>query len=282
MADEEALDGHLIPGLSPRGVPRMLKGSVLPFSYNNLEEFKALWRKYQGQIAAVIMEPVRNTEPDNNFLEEIRKVTQEQSVVLIFDEITSGWRLICGGAHLIYGVNPDVAVFAKGMSNGYPMSAIIGKKEIMQAAQETFISSTYWTERIGPTAAIATIRKMQKENVSEHLNMIGEYIQKGWKDCAEKSDLPIEIHGIAPLSHFSVKADNPLVLKTLFTQLMLEKGYLATNAFYASFVHSKKIVDGYLERAGEAMAFVAKTIKNKDSEKHLKGPVCQTGFRRLN
>jgi glutamate-1-semialdehyde aminotransferase len=173
-------------------------------------------------------------------------------------------------------------VFAKGMSNGYPMAAIIGRSEVMQAAQCTFISSTYWTEKIGPVAALATIKKLKKKNVSRHLVNIGKEIQGGWKKLSEKHNLRITVSGVYPLSHFSFDYDNSLVLKTLFTQLMLERGFLATTAFYASYAHKKTHVMRYLDATDQAFEFISKTINKGSSEKYVRGPVCHAGFKRLN
>lgn len=282
LADDKALDGHLLPGLEPKGVPRSLKGTMIPFNYNDTDTFLALIKKHKSNIAAVVMEPIRNHYPEKGFLETIRQTTEDLGIVLVFDEVTAGWRLNLGGAHLCFSVNPDIAVFAKGMSNGYPMAAIIGRSEVMQAAQCTFISSTYWTERIGPVAALATIKKLKKKNVSKHLVNIGKEIQEGWKKLSEKHNLRITVSGIYPLSHFSFDYDNSLVLKTLFTQLMLERGFLATTAFYASYAHKKTHVMRYLDATDQAFEFISKTIKKGSSEKYVRGPVCHAGFKRLN
>ena len=181
LAENSNLDGHLLPGLSPTGVPRELQGTVLPFQYNRADELEQLARQHRNDLAAIIMEPVRNHSPEPGFLEQVRAIASRERAVLIFDEITSGWRLNTGGAHLTFGVNPDVAVFAKGMSNGYPMGAIVGIRSVMEAAQTSFISSTYWTERVGPVAAIATIREHKAKDVASHLCAIGSQIQRGWK-----------------------------------------------------------------------------------------------------
>src|SRR3989338_8361647 len=169
LADDKSLDGHLLPGLLPKGVPRALKGTVIPFNYNNTEKFLKLLKMHKENIAAVVMEPIRNYEPQKGFLDTIRKETEKSGIVLVFDEITSGFRLTEGGAHLKFGIHPDIAVFGKAMSNGYPMAAIIGTKEAMEVAQDTFISSTYWTERIGPVAALATIKKIKRNKISSYL-----------------------------------------------------------------------------------------------------------------
>jgi glutamate-1-semialdehyde aminotransferase len=281
LSEDKALDGHLLPGLKPKGVPRFLKGTAIPFKYNDVSEFVSLADRYKSDIAAVIVEPIRNYYPEKGFFETIREMTTKLKAVLIIDEVSSGWRLNVGGAHLKLGVEPDIAVFAKGMSNGYPMAAVIGRAKTMDAAQETFISSTYWTERIGPAAALATINKLEEQNVPEHFANVGKQIQEGWKRLADKLGVPIEVTGIYPLGHFSFKYENPMVLKTLFTQMMLEKGFLATTAFYASYAHKQEHIDKYLSAADESFGFISEAVEKGNPEKHLKGPVCHTGFRRL-
>ena len=282
LADDKALDGHLLPRLEPKGVPRSLKGTMIPFNYNDTDTFLALIKKHKSNIAAVVMEPIRNHYPEKGFLETIRQTTEDLGIVLVFDEVTAGWRLNLGGAHLCFSVNPDIAVFAKGMSNGYPMAAIIGISEVMQASQSTFISSTYWTEKIGPVAALATIKKLKEYNVSKHLSNIGKEIQEGWKKLSQKYSLRITVSGIYPLSHFSFDYDNSLVLKTLFTELMLERGFLATTAFYSSYAHKNTHVIRYLDATDQAFEFISKTIQKGNSEKHVRGHVCHAGFKRLN
>jgi len=281
LADNAALDGHLLDGLNPNGVPRGLKGTSFPFRYNDKEAFLSLIAKHKGNIAAVVMEPMRNNEPAKDFLNLIRETTQKEKIVLVFDEITAGWRLNNGGAHLKFGVHPDIAVFGKGMSNGYPMAAVIGQRNIMETAQETFISSTYWTERIGPAAAIATINKIRKHNVIGHLIATGEKIQEAWRLLAREYSLDIEVSGMPSLCHFSFKGPDSLALKTLFTQMMLEKGFLATTAFYASYAHKPKMVEDYLKAVDEIFGYISKILKGSNIKKHLHGPVCHSGFKRL-
>ena len=162
LSQEQALDGHLLPGLEPLGVPRGLIATALPFRYNHLEDLNAIVAKHESELAAIVMEPIRDQAPPPGFLEGVRKTASAIGAVLIIDEVSAGFRLITGGAHLRFNLEPDMAVFAKAISNGYPMAAIIGRSAVMEAAQNTFISSTYWTERIGPVAALATIRKHQE------------------------------------------------------------------------------------------------------------------------
>lgn len=279
LANDSSLDGHLIKGLEPNGVPRGLKGTAIPFQYNDTQGFIKAFNKHKNELACIVMEPVRYQQPASQFLETVRALTKENDIPLIFDEITSAFRVTCGGIHLKHNVAPDIAVFAKGMSNGYPMGAIIGTKQVMQAAQTSFISSTYWTERIGPAAALATIHKVIKEQAIDHLSTSGQLIKNGWSSLAEKHGIDITVEGLNPLCHFSFNYDKPLALKTLFTQEMLKKGYLATTAYYATFAHSTQKVSGYLKAVDEVFGKMKAALN--DPESLLEGPVCHSGFQRL-
>lgn len=281
IASNKALDGHLLAGLAPLGVSRKLKGTAYPFKYNDTKSFLRLINKHKNKVGAVVLEAVRNYYPEKEFIRTLRKVTRDLNIPLIVDEVSSGFRLNIGGAHLLFNLKPDMAVFAKGISNGFPMAAIIGKKSVMGAAQDSFISSTYWTERIGPAAALAAIKKMKEKKVPLYLIRIGKKVQAGWKGSALRHGIKIEVSGIPPLGHFSFLYKNPLVLKTLFTQFMLKKGFLATTAFYASFAHKEVLIDKYLKAADEAFVFIAEAIASGAPEKRLKGPVCHSGFRRI-
>lgn len=281
LGTENALGDHLLQGLNPLGVPYGLKGTALPFRYNHLEELEKIVSNHGKEIAAIVMEPIRSDYPKDSFLDNVRAMANEISAVLIFDEISSGFRLNTGGAHLVLGIEPDMAVFSKAMGNGYPIAAIIGKNRIMEAAQSTFISSTYWTERIGPTAALATIRKYRSVNAARHLSHIGKQVQKGWDFLAKKNELDIDIYGIPPLGHFSFKYENALSMKALFVQLMLEKGFLASTLFYAMYAHQDFHVDQYLKAVDEAFAEISEADRSHNVDKKLKGKPASAGFKRL-
>ncbi len=281
ITNSGALRPHLLPGLHPAGVPMGLKKTAIPFEYNNIDKFRNLINKYRGRIAAVIMEPIRNYYPEKNFLETIRKVTKKEGIVLIFDEITAAWRLNIGGAHLKFKVYPDISVFAKAMSNGYPMAAIIGRKSVMEAAQDTFISSTYWTERVGPVAALASVEKIIRCNVPRHLTETGKAVQDGWRQAAERQKVGIDISGIYPLSRFAFRHKKPLAMKTLFTQHMKERGFLATTAFYATYAHRKNHLRSYLKAVDDVFSLMSKSGATKTPERYLKGGVCHSDFKRI-
>lgn len=283
LARKDGLKEHLLAGLLPAGVPKGLRGTILPFHYNKIEELEAIVRKEGKNLAAIVMEPIHNIEPTNDFLHKVRRIADETGAVLIFDEITVGWKLSYGGAHLAYGVDPDIAVFSKAMSNGYPMAAVIGRRAIMQAAQGSFISSTYWTERIGPVAALATLKKMKRMNVPKRLQQAGSQVRASWEQLAKKHGLRITLGGVVPISSFVFEygADSQ-ALKTLFVQEMLDRGFLATNMFFASCAHTDAHIKKYLRAVDKVFAAVADAVEAGDVRKRLRGPIAHTGFARFN
>ncbi len=281
LAQGNTLEGHLLPGLEPAGVPSGLTGTALPFRYNRIDELESIAALHRGEIAAIVMEPCRSRDPDPGFLERVREIADDTGAVMIFDEVTSGWRMNCGGIHLRYGVNPDIAVFAKAMSNGYPMAAIIGTVRVMESAQTSFISSTAWTERVGTVAALATIRKHRDRNVAARLTEVGTRVQGIWKSAAQRAGLPIHVSGIPPLSHIGFEHGNPQAMATLFTQLMLERGILAGKAFYACFAHQDQHLKTYQEAVEDIFPVLVDAAAAADVEQRLKGPVAHAGFYRL-
>jgi len=281
LSADGALDGHLLPGLPPNGVPRGLSGTMHPFRFSNREDFEKIVSENGTQLAAVIMEPARTAEPDQDFLKHVRAVTERLGAVLIFDEVTAGWRMNTGGIHMITRTRPDMAVFAKGMSNGYPMAAAIGRRAVMEAAQKSFISSTYWTEKIGPAAALATIRKHAKKKVPAHLIKIGRMIQAGWMEAAGECGLEIEVGGIPPLSGFRFPHKDAPALSTLFVQEMLARGFLAKTHFYVCYAHSEEKVRRYLKAVRDVFAILKQAADRGDAARRLRGPVQHSGFQRL-
>lgn len=280
LADSNGLDGHLLPGLSPNGVPRNLKGSVHPFEYNDFDTLESLVTS--KNIGVIKMEVFRNKEPENNFLEKVRKLATDKNIVLVFDECTSGFRKSFGGLHKIYGVEPDMAMFGKALGNGYAVTAVIGRKEMMKAAESTFISSTFWTERIGSAAGVATLKVMEREKSWENITKTGEMITKQWKDLAKEFDLSITTTGLAALTGFSFKSSNSLAYKTFITQEMLKAGYLAATAFYTSTSHTHEIVSGYLAALKPIFAIIKECEEGRDIMSLLEGPIAHNGFKRLN
>lgn len=277
----DQLSGHLLPGLEPRGVPAGLSGNALTFHYNNLDELDALIAQYGSELAAIVMEPTRQNDPEPGFLEGVRQRCDQLGAPLIFDEISIGWRLGLGGAHLKYRVDPDIAVFAKALGNGFPIGAIIGNRDTMQAAQSTFISSTFWTEGVGPAAAVACVRKMMMHDVPGHLRRIGEQAVEGWQELGRKHNLPVKTPGRPELALLSFEHPESAALLTLMTSRMLKRGYLAAGAFNASLAHEPRHVTAYLSALDEVFAELSDAIADGNVSKRIGGPVKHTGFARL-
>ena len=280
LGDDNHLAGHLLPGLDPRGVPQSLRGTVFPFNYNNYDELEALVANYS--IGVIKMEVMRNQGPQNNFLQRVRDLATRCGIVLIFDECTSGFRQTFGGIHKAYGVEPDMAMFGKALGNGYAVTATIGRREIMENAQSTFISSTFWTERIGSTAALKTLEVMERERSWEKITETGTDINSRWKKLGQKHGLEINTSGLPAICSFAFDSPNALAYKTLITQEMLAKGFLATNLVFASLAHTPDIVDGYFEALDPIFATIKQCEEGRDVMSLLKGPVCHSGFKRLN
>jgi glutamate-1-semialdehyde aminotransferase len=277
----ENLNQHLLPGLEPNGVPQELKNTVYPFEYNNYEMLLNITNN--NDIGVIKMEVVRNCYPEDNFLLKVRELATKKNIVLIFDECTSGFRETYGGIYKKFNVEPDLAMYGKTLGNGYAITAVVGKREIMEFAQKTFISSTFWTERIGPSAGLKTLDIMKKEKSWEVITKIGKQVQKKWREIANKHDLKIEINGIPALSTFSFNYSNAAEFKTFLTQEFLKKGFLGSTSFYASLVHTDKILNKYFEVLDEIFFEVSNCVLDKKTIKDLlKSPTAHSGFKRLN
>jgi len=282
LGQSDALRGHLLPGLEPLGVPRELRGTTAAFEFNDREAFRAVLDEHGDRLAAVIMEPCRYCDPESGFLECVRDGARRVGALLIFDEITIGWRLHIGGAHLKFGVEPDLAVFAKALGSGHPMAAVIGTRAAMDGAHGSFISSTYWTESVGPVAALATLRKMQTVDVPSHVTRIGMRVQKLWEQSGRQHELPVRIDGYPCLAHFRFEHKQEDALRTLYTQRMLARGFLAGTALYPTLAHTDEVVERYGEAIDDVFAEMAEVLTaGNNVATHLDGPVAHSTFKRL-
>ncbi len=280
LGSDDSLAGHLLPGLNPAGVPKALRGVVHPFNYNDIAALEGLLSG--GGIGVIKMEVVRNAEPHANFLQKVRELATRHGVVLIFDECTSGFRETFGGLYLKYGIEPDIVVFGKTLGNGYAINAVVGRREVMEAAQTTFISSTFWTERIGPAAALKTLDVMARERSWERITEIGRTIRGCWQQVADRHKLAIDHSGLPALATFSFPGANALAYKTLITQEMLALGFLAATGTYACLAHTPEVIERYAEAIDKVFALIAKCEDGLDVTSLLKGPVCHAGFKRIN
>jgi len=281
LDDDNNLSGHLLPGLSPKGVPLDLKGSVIPFNYNRVDELQTIIKSHD--IGVIKMEVSRNDEPKDDFLVKVRKIASENNIILIFDECTSGFRQSNGGLHKIYDVEPDMAIFGKALGNGYAITAVIGRNEIMDVAQSTFMSSTFWTERIGPSAALKTLEVMEKIKSWDLITNVGKGIGEQWKILGEKYHLPLKISGLPSMIGFVIQSKNWLKYKTYITQEMLKNNILASNVIYVCTEHRKQEIDHYFQVLESIFKVIADCESDdKQIDPLLDGPICQTGFKRLN
>lgn len=280
LGDGTNLAGHLLPGLEPKGVPMSLRDTIYPFTYNRFDELEALVNSHD--IGVIKMEVVRNQEPKDNFLHKVRQLATDRGIVLIFDECTSGFRQTFGGLHKLYGVEPDMAMFGKALGNGYAITATIGRREVMEAAQTTFISSTFWTERIGPTAGLKTLEVMERVRSWDQITQTGKNIAAGWQSLADKYQIPLRVFGLPALIKFAFESPNALAYKTLVTQEMLGKGYLAGNSVYVCTEHTPEIVKGFFDALDPVFALIQECEQGRDVMGLLKGPICHSEFRRLN
>jgi glutamate-1-semialdehyde 2,1-aminomutase len=281
LGEDDSLRGHLLPGLEPLGVPRQLRGTTHPFRYNDRDAFSEIIEEHGEDLAAVVMEPCRHNLPEEGFLEFIRDEAHRVGAMLIFDEISIGWRLTNGGAHLRLGVNPDMAIFAKALGNGHPIAAVIGTADAMDGANDTFISSTYWTEGVGPAAALATLEKIEAVNAVHAVQQIGERIQAVIREAATSAGLDIEIKGWPSLFHLAFNHEKPQALRTLYTQQMLRRGFLAGASLYPNLAHSDRAIIQFQSALQEVFPLLADAVDKGDIDDRLTGPVAHSGFQRL-
>ncbi|MBH11239.1 MAG: glutamate-1-semialdehyde aminotransferase [Candidatus Marinimicrobia bacterium] len=280
LSNDKTLDGHLLPGLEPNGVPRSLTGSVLTFNYNDFDGLNKLVE--ENDVGVIKMEVMRNEKPKDNFLTKVRDLATKKGIVLVFDEISSGFRQTYGGLHKEYKVNPDIAVFGKALGNGYAITAIIGRQEVMQSAQDSFISSTFWTERIGPAAALKTLEVMGEIKSWEIITNQGLELQKLLKQLGAKHNLNINCGILPAITDFSFDSEYGLEYKTYITQEMLKKGYLATTAMFMCIEHDNQALEKYIEALDPIFAKLKECENSDKIHELIDGPVCHGGFKRLN
>jgi len=276
---ENNLNKHLLKGIKTKGVPKILKNSVFPFEYNNIRQLERLLKK---NIKIIFMEVKRNIEPSNNFLKKVRNLASKFNAILIFDECTSGFRETFGGLHLKYKVFPDIVIFGKALGNGYAISAILGKKKVMKFSQSSFISSTFWTERIGPTAALKTLEIMGNQKTWIKISDTGRYLKNKIKIIAKNHNIPLKISGLESHIIFNFNCKHHNLIKTYLTQEMLKKGYLCSNVIFVSISHKKKLVNKYLDNLEIVFKKIGSNFKDRNFFKKKIYKEASTGFSRIN
>ena len=273
------LNNHLLDGINTIGVPKKLKNTVYPFNYNKIDELEQIVKNHD--LAAIKMEVSRNQGPKNNFLKKVRDIATKNGIVLIFDECTSGFRETFGGLHLKYKIEPDMAMFGKALGNGYAITGVLGKKDIMSMGNKTFISSTFWTERIGSAAAIKTLEIMKNRKSWKKITQKGKLIKECWAENAKLFNLDINIEGIDALCSFSFNHKNKNSIKTFFTQEMLKERFLASNVVFVSLAHDDNTLDKYFNNVKKIFRKISSII-DTSPDLYLDRKVAKSSFKRLN
>lgn len=282
LSSGDKLKDQLLPGLAPSGVPEQLQDTALPFKEGDIEGFKHIIAEHGNDLGVVMMEVFRHGMPNLEFIHEVKALCKQNNIVLIFDEISSGFRLNAGGSHLLFDIEPDICVLGKAMGNGHPIGAVIGKKEVMNAAQKSFISSSYWTERVGFVAALATLKVFQEQDVCESLKNKGQDLKTQMNQVCEKFDFDLKLIGVDSVPILIFPSEQATALKSLYTQEMLKRGILASNVIYVSLAHTKEMRQTFMRAFTDVIPLLKRALEENTVESLLEGPVCHTGFERLN
>lgn len=281
LGNNDSLSQHLLAGIPANGVPRSLAATAIPFRYNDLKDLKNALVTHKD-ARCICIEGARDNYAQKEFLDEIFDFrSRKKKVIVIFDEITSGFRCTESGVYRKYGVSPDLVVFGKGLGGGFAISAVVGRKSVMQAAQETFLSSTMWTERVGFVAALKTIEILHREKAWRYFEKIGGYLKKNWEQIAADTEVKIKTTEVLPLIKFSFDyGKKNKEIETYFIQEMLKQKYLSSTAVYVSLAHEKKLIDPYLTSFKAVFKNIKeKIIKNKPMVN--KSSIRSDAFKRL-
>ena len=282
LASGDTLNDHLRPGITPKGVPAGLAGTAVPFEYNNIDSLRTALAKHAGNVACIIMEATRFSRPEPGFLEAVRELANDNDCLLIFDEVVTGFRCAKGGAQEQFGVTPDMATLGKAIANGYPLSAVVGKREVMAGQHDNFISSTFFSDTAALAAGVATLKEILTKPVIETNNATGEKIKAGLAAAAEKNQL--KVRPIGEPSHFALAFDygpDNDKLATLFMQEMVVRGVFCPMQFYIFYTFTEQDVEAIIAAADETFELIARGLQQNNIDELLKAPVRQTLFRRM-
>lgn len=280
LNNKNNLNSQLLPGLKTLGVDKNLKKTIYPFFYNNIKSLKKILTK-KNNIGIIILEPMRFEKPKEKFLQKVKSIAKKNNLILIFDEITSGFHDNYGGLHLKLGVDPDLAIFGKAIGNGFPISAILGKKKIMSLANKSFISSTMWTEQVGFAAANATLDELSKKKINSKNIKIGKKIKNIWLKSAKKNNLNISIGGIDSLPSFKFNYKDQQMIATYFTREMLKLKFLANTAPAVTISYKNHILLRYEKAVEVVFKKIASFVNFKKKIPLKKNEIKLTNFRRL-
>ena len=269
LSNKKNLDSHLFPNLRSSGVPKNLKNTSIAFNFNDIGGLNKILKKFKNKISAIKLQIQRNQPPSLRFINMIKYIQKKHKILIIVDECTSGFRETFGGLYKRYNITPDLVIFGKSLGNGFPITAIIGKKRIMKFAEKTFISSTFWTDRVGPAAALETLKIMKKKKSWIKISNKGRQIKKKWQKIAQLSNVPIEISGLDAMPKFEIKHKKNDIYKQFISFEMLKNKILAKNVIYLSVSHSNKQINYYLKKLKEIFIKIGRDISGKNRKKIL-------------
>jgi len=270
-----------------KGIPGAVRALTKTFGYNQIDTLHRVFKENKGEIAAVIMEPVSAIPPQHQFLHEVKELAHREGAVFILDEIITGFRFALGGAQEFFGVTPDLATFGKALSNGMPLSALVGKAEIMRGLEEVFFSFTFGGETLSLAAALATIQELREQNVLDSIWRMGAKLQNGYNDLVIELELTdyTRCNGFPPRSIVSFfpgeKGFDPLEMKSLVQQELLKRGILWAGYHAVSFSHGAEEIEKTLAAYREALEILHRAIEEENIRKYLQGPPVQPVFRRV-
>lgn len=279
-----SLDGHLFPGIEPIGVPTSLAGTAIPFPYGDVNALRQLLEQHRGEVACVIMEPLRSEMPPTGYLEQVVELARNYGAVSIFDEVTTGFRFSAGGVQPVLGVTPDMAVFAKSLSNGYPMGVVVGSRKVMEIAARMFISSTYWSDTIGLRAALTTLREVQRRGVPQSIQEFGATLKQRVNELAEDAKAPVRCEGVDVHPKLVFTLDDPKEVKnvaTLYVQEMAKRGCHCLPSFYLNSSQGGAELEQTTSALKEVFALLASALRDGRVHELLECSPSQDAFRRL-
>lgn len=279
-------DWHIASSERNLGVPKVLQEYVWKFTYNDLGSLEKIFTEHPTEIAAVIMEPITADVPQNDFLQKVKELAHKHGALLIFDEVVTGFRVALGGAQEYFKVTPDLSAVGKAMANGMPISAVVGRRDVMKAAEDTFFSMTFGGETLSLAASIATVSEMRDKNVIAHLWKQGKKLQDGANEEAKRlgMDALIRCIGLPPKSFFQFKdreGKDSLLIKSLFQQELLKRGVLFNGNHALCFSLTDRDVAAVVNAYRAALAFVKEAIDAGAAERFLEGRKLQPVFRQV-
>jgi len=269
-------------GIEPTGIPNVLAGTAVPFKYGDLQDLERLLNTHSGNVAAIMMEPMRSDLPPKDYLEGVQRLAKAHDVVLIFDEISCGFRLAVGGVQAYLGVTPDMTVLSKSMSNGYPMGAVVGSREVMAPAKHMFISSQYWSDCVGLSASLTTIRELKRRGAQTRFEEIGEQLRTALNGAINNAGLEGECTGVYanPVLSLTLPEGDERKVATLFIQEMAKQGIHCQLSFKATLAHSSEDIERTGEAAARALTKVKEGLENDALDELLEVDLKKEPFRR--